>query len=480
MNPLRSHQALLAAQTGRAQPRATRRHSHLSDRPLVIVGYHLAGDIGAPLALMWGTDREHPSMVVVPEPRNRALRFEALRVFGTQLVDYLDGFSTQQGHTVGRAGQQRQEFVCTDAPQLVLANPATADWLFGIVGRFTRNLRLDGDPPAPPIVPTAGKHLSFFDDRVPGGSLVLVATDLLTTHWQTGQLPSEDLNLPALLGWIDPPPGMDGRQAAAAVEDEPPAGPITDPNWDARHLQQIIQDWHAAADDAGRARVRARLTEHARHQLRPAWDACWQALDLTAALPPAAHVMQRWFDDRRSWTRHRDRVAADSATFRNVPTPLQAARKLRRLENRTTELAHQMATDDPMILAADVATGEAMVAEVVSVDATNRQPGRNGRTGLVRPLLTLSPLIAFTRPVGTIAHLADRPSVVVELVENDDAACRVQVNGGALAASTRHLLPTTGDVIWLSTRDQPRFDSSPDRGDTPWTHAMPDEERPSP
>ena len=81
---------------------------------------------------------------------------------------------------------------------------------------------------------------------MPGSSLVLAATDALTTHWQTGQLPSEDLNLAALLGWIDPPVGMDGPQAARAGEEAPPAGPDSDPNWDAETLTELVQEWHAA------------------------------------------------------------------------------------------------------------------------------------------------------------------------------------------------------------------------------------------
>ena len=206
MNALRTHQTLQAAAERRAVPTTTRRHAHLSSRPLVVVGYHRAGAPGAPLALVWGTDRgETPHCTVVPEPRNRALRFEALNEFATDLLPYLSQFeASDDGGT------------CVDAPQLVVPNAATAEWLGGIVGRFTRNLRTDGDAPPPASVPTAGKHLSFFGDLPPGSSLVIAATEALTLHWQTGQLPSEDLNLAALLGWIAPPDGLDGPDGTNA------------------------------------------------------------------------------------------------------------------------------------------------------------------------------------------------------------------------------------------------------------------------
>ena len=195
MNALHTYQALLAAAERRAVAKTTRRHVYLSPHPLVLVGYHLAGDPGALLALMWGTSRdEEPHCIVVPEPRNRDLRFEALAEFAVEFLAYLSEFEGRD-----EAG------MCLDAPQLIVPNAATADWLGGIVGRFTRNLRADGDAPVPPSVPLAGKNLSYFADLMPGSSLVLAATDALTTHWQTGQLPSEDLNLAALLGWVRPP-----------------------------------------------------------------------------------------------------------------------------------------------------------------------------------------------------------------------------------------------------------------------------------
>ena len=120
---------------------------------------------------------------------------------------------------------------------------------------------------------------------MPGSNLVLVATDALGTHWQTGQLPAEDLNLAALLGWIEPAGGMDGPQAARVGEGLPPAGPESDPNWDAEMLAQLISDWHAADDEAARSAVRLELEREIREQLAPAWAGCWQGGIILGSLP---------------------------------------------------------------------------------------------------------------------------------------------------------------------------------------------------
>jgi hypothetical protein len=468
VNALHAHQALLAATERRAVAKTTRRHVHLSPRPLVLVGYHLAGDPGAPLALIWGARRdEEPHCVVVPEPRNRGLRFQAIAEFAEEFLAYLSMFEVRD-----EAG------MCLDAPQLVVPNAATADWLGGIVGRFTRNLRTDGDAPAPPLVPLAGKQLSFFTDLMPGSSLVLAATDALIAHWQTGQLPSEDLNLAALLGWIDPPVGLDGPQAARRGEAGPPAGPESDPTWDAGTLAELIKKWHAADDEASRSAVRRELEAEMREQLAPAWTACWRALDRLDSLPAAAHVTSRWQTDRRGWTDHCDRIAEGRAYFRNIPTPVQGATRLRMLETRTQDLQREMAWDDPLVMAALVASGEALSGRVVATDPERKTRNANGRT-VRRPLITIEPAIDFARPAGTSLFLSTNPGVKVEVLASDASGLiRTEVLKGANQNTTIGLLPKLGDEVVLSPFGKPEFYQRPKVQDIPWTHQQIVEDEP--
>ena len=460
MNALHTYQALLAAAERRAVAKTVRRHVHLSPHPLVLVGYHLAGDPGALLALMWGTSRnEEPHCIVVPEPRNRDLRFETLAEFASEFLAYLSEFEGRD-----------EDGMCLDAPQIVVSNAATADWLGGIVGRFTRNLGANGDASPPSSVPLAGKHLSFFADLMPGSSLVLAATDALTTHWQTGQLPSEDLNLAALLGWIDPPVGMDGPQAARAGEEAPPAGPDSDPNWDAETLTELVQEWHAASDQAQRTAIRRELEDEIREQLVPAWANCWRALDRLGSLPAANHVASRWQLDRRSWTGHCDRVAEGRAYFRNIPTPVQGATRLRILEARTEDLQREMAWDDPLVMAAVVASGEALAGRVVAAELERRTPNANGRM-VRRPLITLEPALEFARPAGTTLFLSTNPGVKLEVLPSDGSGLiRAEVLKGANQNTTIVLLPNLGDEVVLSPYGKPEFYQRPMVQGIPWTH----------
>jgi hypothetical protein len=461
VNALKTHQALLAAAERRAVAKATRRHVHVSPRPLVLVGYHLAGDPGAPLALMWGSNRdEEPRCVVVPEPRNRGLRFDALAEFAAEFLAYLSEFEDRD-----------ESGMCLDTPQLVVPNAATSDWLGGIVGRFTRNLRTDGDAPVQPSVPLSGKHLSFLADLMPGSSLVLAITDALTKHWQTGQLPSEDLRLAALLGWIDPPAGMDGPEAARVGEESPPAGPDSDPNWDADTLAELIQEWHTANDEASRSRVRRELESEIREQLAPAWADCWRALDRLGFLPAADHVTSRWQTDKSEWTNHCDRVAEGRAYFRNIPTPLQAATRLKILEDRTENLQREMAWDDPLVMAAAVASGEALAGRVVTAEPERRTRNANERA-VRRPLITIEPALEFTRPAGTTLFLSTNPGVMLAVLSSDPSSSliRAEVLKGANQRNTIGLLPNSGDEVVLSPYGKPEFYKRSKIEDIPWTH----------
>lgn len=450
---------LRAAKARRAQPRAARRHAHLSARPLAVVGYHLAGEPGAPVALRYGTAPDNARTLVVPEPRDRTLRFERLAEFGADLARYL-------AHFAGRVETDKGA-VCVDAPQLLVPNPTTAQWLTDLLGR---SLRFRDEP----ALATTGAHLTFFGTRrdIPGSSLVVAATDLLTTHWVTGQLPVEDANLATVLAWIDPPPGRDGVEAAEEAEELPPAGPVSDPQWDRHTLRPLVAEYgRARGTGVGEAPAAAELAAAVDAQLEPAWRAVWAARDLVALLPEAAHVGVRWDDDRREWTRHLDRVAADAAHFARRMDQLRSYRFLHELERRTLKLARQMALDDPLLLAAQVAAGDALAGEVVERDCAHRITLPTGRKGL-RPLLRLRPAVSFDRPLGTELCWSENQGVQVTVTEVDaDGMVTLMVVKGACQspAKAEEILPAPGEPMTLVALDDTWYpDTLPE--ELPWTH----------
>ncbi|MFD3353803.1 hypothetical protein [Streptomyces fradiae] len=412
---------LEAVEAGRARPLATVRHRHVSDAPLVLVPLTTSGEAGAPLGALVGTDRRAPRLLVVPQPRDRDLRFAFLADLAEAVLPYVDGYAdavepVEQSQTDPETGGKVKVEVelCLDAPQLVVPSRAGVEYvrLLGRSTRFRRTAEQDPETPfpAPPRVPLLGRWLTHFGERarVPGSSLLLAATDLLNRHWATGQSSLEDQHLGALLAWIDPPDGASGAAAALRAElgrDRdgqllcPPAGPATDPAFDNRLLAPAIERYDRARQALGAAedgeaaderlgelyRAEQRIRELVLAQLRPTWDAVWRALDLVRGLPPGRRVADRWTRDRWSFTGHRDRVRAGEPPQPRRDDAVTAARKLAAREGAQTQLEAQEALDDPLVMAGRRLAGEAFAGEVVDVTMAWTESKRPSP----RPLVTV-------------------------------------------------------------------------------------------
>ena len=72
-----------------------------------------------------------------------------------------------------------------------------------------------------------------------------------------------------------------------------------------------------------------------------------------------------------------------------------------------------MAWDDPLVMAAVVASGEALAGRVVAADPERRTRNANGKT-VRRPMITIEPALEFARPAGTTLFLSTSPGVKLE------------------------------------------------------------------
>ncbi|MGW0929993.1 hypothetical protein [Streptomyces sp. NPDC002644] len=514
---------LEAIRVGRAQPAATVRHRHLSERPLVFVPLTTAGEAGAPLGALVGRDRDAPRLLVVPQPRDRDLRSAFLAELADVVLPYVESFADdvelvegkEADPETGRQVKVERE-LCADAPQLIVPSRAGVD-LVRLLGRSTRFRRTaEQDPetayPAPPRVPLLGRWFTHFGERarVPGSSLLLAMTDLLSRHWATGQSSLEDQHLGALLAWVDPPreEGLTGAEAALRAEVGrdaegqllcPPAGPATDPAFDNRLLAPAIERYDrarsalAAAEDgvaadallAHLAEAEREIRELVRSRTLPTWENVWRGLDLLRELPEAAHVPDRWTGDRWSYTAHRDRVASGEPPQPRIDDAVTAAQKLARRERDQAKLDAQEALDDPLVLAARRLTGEAFVGEVVDVTMTYTETKRPSP----RPLVTLR---TDDRP-----HLGEKAKVYRSLDGKPQTAQFVSVEeeDGGLDPEGGPLLVVLRIVDRMGRGKEPALGSVPEKGDrlcftlfeheprggpklpdpenTPWTHGGP-------
>jgi len=506
-----------AAAAGRAQRIRTVRHVHLSRRPLVVIPLQLAGEACAPLAVMLGDDPDKPRTLTVYEPRDRARRFEFAADLAEVILGHLDGYlppddpdvhagtptqgapaqgapaqgaPTQGAPTPGAPIQGAPALEpLPDAPQLLVPNPNAAAFL-RLLGRSTRLRRTDGEHAVRPTVPLLGRWLTHYGERaeVPGSALLLAMTTALAEHWATGQSDLEDANLAALLGWVDPPDGLTGQQAARLAEDPvrcPPAGPVTDPTFDNEVLEgrmAAIRDATEAGDGPALARAQAAMDAALHSQLAPTWDLMWRAHALLAELPEAAHAQRRWKDDRRSFTAQAAWLREGGAPQPRRDSAVAAAKRLARLEREQQRLAVERAHDDPLVMAEYRLTGEAFAGTVVDADLTRLDT--DGKKPKLRPWLIVQTTDAvIVEPDAVLANPAF-PGQAAKVIEVADASrepgrtlVTLELSGGMGRALTAPpgSTPARGDAVTYTTlRDDfqpaPQF---PSREETPWTHGGP-------
>jgi hypothetical protein len=140
------------------------------------------------------------------------------------------------------------------------------------------------------------------------------------------------------------------------------------------------------------------------------------------------------------------------------------------LEERTDSLEREMAWDDPLVMAAVVASGEALAGRVVAADPERRSQNAKGST-VRRPLISIEPAVAFDRPAGTTLFLSTHPSVTVEVLPSDASGLiRAEVVKGANQTPTIERLPKANEDVVLSPYGQPERYKRAKVDEVPWTH----------
>nr|WP_205861599.1 hypothetical protein [Planosporangium flavigriseum] len=456
-----------AVSSGVAQPIATVRHVHLSSRPLVFVPLALAGEANAPLAALVGSSPDAPQLLFVPQPRNRDQRFEFAAKLAAILLSYVDSFCGEtETVPAGRNTEPRERYV--DAPQILVPNGGGVGFV-RLFGRSTRFRRTEGEYAVDASVPLLGRWLTFFAERseYPGSSLLVSMTGALSMHWATGQSAVEDANLAALVGWIDPPSGMSGAEAALEAEDPltwPPAGPATDPTFDNEVL--------APAIEAGSLSM---LESALRSQLMPTWELMWRGVSLLRGLPPGARVEQRWTADRDAFTGFASYVAEGGYPQAKRDVAVAAAQRLARLERAQALYDAQRAYDDPLLLAEYRLSGEAFAGTVIA-----SSPDRiddSGKRRVLRPHVTVRSEDPVLLGPGASVVSPARPSQTGSFVSVSGPDVVLELSGGMGRGLTTPpgSVPEVGERLTYTTLTESYQAPAafPSREETPWTHGGP-------
>ncbi|MEU8001148.1 hypothetical protein AB0B66_08320 [Catellatospora sp. NPDC049111] len=478
MSAITSYARAMAVAAQVAQPIATVRHVHVADRPLVFVPLTLAGEANAPLAALVGDAEDVPRLLVVPQPRDRTQRF----AFAAELADVVVGYLTS---FCGAADEIKGQVCFRNAPQILVPNPAGVGFV-KLFGRSTRFRSTTGPYAVAPNVPLLGRWLTWFAERAehPGSANLLAMTEVLSMHWATGQSAIEDANLAAQLGWISPPPGRTGPQAARDAEDPllwPPAGPTTDPVFDNEILAPAIRNYSGTEPGSpSQARAVERLRQALHSQLEPTWRLMWHGVARLRELTAGASVEGRWIDDRLRFTGFHEYLVDGGLPQARRDGAIAAARRLNRLER--AQLAYDVARafDDPLVMANHRAAGEAFLCTVTDVERERRVANANGNA-VTRPLIvvrTADPaLIAPGAEVRAVSRQQQKAVVVAVDPQPAGADVSLEIQSGMGRSKTPPpgTVPEIGETLIYTAvlADSIPSPKLPDAEDTPWTHGGP-------
>jgi hypothetical protein len=472
---------VLAADSMAPQRLTIYRHLHIADQPIVLVPVTLAGETNAPLAVMVGSDRNRPQIIVTRQPRERAERL----VFAERLAgELLFPIQTMAVTTERVGGGPEPRLRATAAPQIWVPNPGGVEFI-RLLGRMTRFRRSASEWAAAPSVRQLGIWLTWFAEEAEfADSSVLVATTrALSALWATGQSALEDGNLAALIAWLAPP-GMSITEAVRRAEEPatcPPAGPATDPTFDRVFLQPMLKDLATAPTETVRGQVLARLTSLLTSQMQPTWNLMWQAIDLLREVPAASSVGRRWGQQRDRFTTFHHHLTTVGHPQSKRDNAVRGAQRLDEMEQRLATFEAQRAYDDPLVMAGYRLTGDAFAGDVVQVDRF-RQVAGDGRARL-RPLVGLTTSDPVRLDVGDKVYDPGRNGQEAVIIEFTPAGKEREIllelqdrMGRSNRAPRPGSVPDVGDqVVYTRLRDNHvrRGRQWPVREEIPWTHGGP-------
>lgn len=475
MSVLTALARLEASTSGRAQRIADVRHCHLSPRPLVVIPLRLAGEAAAPVALMAGTSPGDATVLIVPQPRDRVLQLRFAAELAAIVLPHISSYESDT-EEAGKSGEEtRLRYV--DAPQIWVPNPGGIG-LLRKLGRKLRFLRPE-EPNLPESVPRLGRWLTWFGDRAehPGSSVLLAMTTVLAGHWASGQSALEDGNLAALLGWIEPPDGLTGTQAAARAEDpvqSPPAGPATDPSYDNEELAPLIAVYNNAVTESAQLIATGRLEQSLRQQLEPTWRLMWQGIAQLRSLPEGASVPKRWQQDRGAFTGFADGLDDRPPQARRDGAVTSVSRLLER-ERALEALEAQRAYDDPQVMKERRLTGEAFVGVVVHSDPTRLDT--SGKRPTLRPHLHVRTDDPLRGGIGDTLINIHRPRQKGQVVAIEEGTLVLELSGGMgrKRIAEPGTVPEAGEQVCFAAfgDDYQPPPKLPSLEATPWTHGGP-------
>ena len=223
-------------------PRGNVINMHVAkDEDIFIVSFLRMGGESRPWGVAYGTIADGPTVLTVPEGRNRTLVGDMMAAFAPAIL----------GHFRHPAYSDGPQAYSTDTlRQLWLPGTSHIEMLHFIAAAYARST---WDRPDISALNALGNlaNCLFIESQRPGQQTIIAATEALRNSYVFPATPVRQTHLGYLLGWLNGGTNRDTRLAAALAAEKLSMATVLDPHIERTDLQPLVSAW-----------VEARATEN--------------------------------------------------------------------------------------------------------------------------------------------------------------------------------------------------------------------------
>lgn len=382
MNGLDVVQRLRAFQDGCPTPRGETLHLGIATDPnILVVAFLRMGGESRPWAIAFGHPGEEPTILTVPEGRNRDLVADMCADFAPVLLEHLrtPGYTADDPTSWEELVPFRQIWV-PNATHLDMFHHlayayAFTKWGAGKRGRLNAFGRACG--------------WLFREANRPGQQHVVLATEALRSSYT---FPAQDIrqgHLGFLLAWLEADGSWDARLEAARSAEDLAISTTLDPDLERRQVEPVLQHWAQARADGNSVSMEAAaetLAELQLDEVRRRYDLTVRAIDVLRRDPRRVNagvtvlmtegLKEQWFQQTRLELRQHD--PDDGFAFFPSPEtdryPAAAASRYQVHQASEDLVTSVLLHDDQEMQLEAIAHGDAFSGVITQIE--DRNPGR--------------------------------------------------------------------------------------------------------
>jgi hypothetical protein len=358
---------------GTPLPRGNVINMHVAnDEDLFIVAFLRMGGESRPWGVAFGTIADGPTVLTVPEGRNRQLVGDMMAEFAPAILGHFRHPSYSEGP---------QAYSTDSLRQVWLPSTSHIEMLHFIAAAYARSTWNRPDISALNALGNLANCL-FIESQRPGQQTIFGATDALRNSFIFPATPVRQAHLGYLLGWLNGGSGRDTRLAAAHNAEKLSMSTVLDPHIERTDLQPLVSAWGEARsgnDTSGMKQSSDAIHSSLSEELLARWDLAREAAESVRNDMRATNTGVDSLVSNTAYTFFRNwgektvtEIAGVNAFWPNVFTdyhPRSAAAAYQMRAALDQSVRHALIHGDTELQQAELVAGHGVIGQVIAVDA---------------------------------------------------------------------------------------------------------------